>query len=180
MGCNPTVGVANLFVGHFPKNCMKLKKSDLKVGIPRAPTHTSANGVWLQLWNSISEGCFADKLWRHILNFRKKNWVSLKVFTTFSKFRDKTCFEPVISSGYSNIATKTQLIDRVFKLTPIHASMIYPIPWICLIHGISVPFTENSNDNAREIRIPSFPQITYSNPDIVGSDISDMIKLRLL
>ena len=32
------------------------------------------------------------------------------------------------------------------KLSPIHASVIYEIPWICLIQWIPVPFRENSTE----------------------------------
>ena len=34
--------------------------------------------------------------------------------------------------------------DRIFKLTLIHASLIYQIPWIHWIHWVSVPFCKNS------------------------------------
>ena len=44
-----------------------------------------------------------------------------------------------------NSASKTQVAERVFKLNPIHASVIYQIPWISWIHWISDPFRENSN-----------------------------------
>ena len=34
--------------------------------------------------------------------------------------------------------------NGIFKLTLIHASLIYQIPWICWIHRISVPARKNS------------------------------------
>ena len=39
-------------------------------------------------------------------------------------------------------ASKTLVAERIFKLSPIHVSVIYQIPWI---HWISDPFRENSN-----------------------------------
>ena len=39
-----------------------------------------------------------------------------------------------------------QTSDRIFKMSPIHASIIYEITLICCIHGISVSFRENPND----------------------------------
>ena len=35
--------------------------------------------------------------------------------------------------------------DKSFKLIPVHASVIYQIPWIHWIHRISVPFRKNSS-----------------------------------
>ena len=49
------------------------------------------------------------------------------------------------------LSTKTQMRDRNFKLTPIHASVIYQIPQICWIHWISVPLREIGHFG---IRIP--------------------------
>ena len=43
--------------------------------------------------------------------------------------------------GCYHSASKTHVRDRIFKLTPIHASVINQIPWI---HWISVPFRDNS------------------------------------
>ena len=37
-----------------------------------------------------------------------------------------------------------QVAERIFKLSPIHALVIYQIPWICWIYD---PFRENSIDN---------------------------------
>ena len=70
---------------------------------------------------------------------------SLNVFTDFAELSDKNiCY-------YSKRAqmchpatsyTRNQVRERIFKLSPIHASMIYQIPWI---QWIPVPFRENSN-----------------------------------
>ena len=51
---------------------------------------------------------------------------SLNVFTEFSKFNDKKYV--VFRPGCFHSASKTQVIDRIFKLTSIHASVIYQIP----------------------------------------------------
>ena len=52
--------------------------------------------------------------------------------------------------------------DRIFKLTRIHASVIYPIPWIRWIHWISVQLMENSNVSGQVSQIP-----TLNNPHLV-------------
>ena len=58
-------------------------------------------------------------------------------FTLFAKFSDKNYlslkgFEPVVFSVRDQDATtvsiRHKVIDRLFKLTPIHASVIYQIP----------------------------------------------------
>ena len=51
----------------------------------------------------------------------------------------------MLETGCYHSASKTHVRYRIFKLTPIHASVINQIPWICWIHWISVPFRENSN-----------------------------------
>ena len=33
---------------------------------------------------------------------------------------------------------KLDVRDNIFKLTPIHATVIYQIPWICWIHWFAV------------------------------------------
>ena len=56
-------------------------------------------------------------------------------------------FEPAISCVRDQDAATAparHVRDRVFKLTLIHASVIYQIPWICRNHWICVPFRENS------------------------------------
>ena len=42
-----------------------------------------------------------------------------------------------------SLSCKTHIRDRILKLTPIHASVIYQIQWIHWIYWISVPFREN-------------------------------------
>ena len=41
-------------------------------------------------------------------------------------------------------ANTTQVARRILKFSLIHALVIYQIPWICWIHWISYPFSENS------------------------------------
>ena len=51
-------------------------------------------------------------------------------------------FEPAISwtrDRYATTGPARHMWDRIFKMTPIHASVIYSIPWI------SIQFRENSN-----------------------------------
>ena len=48
---------------------------------------------------------------------------------------------------YHNASKKTQVGERIFKLSPIHASVIYQIPCVHWIHWISDPFRENSNES---------------------------------
>ena len=82
---------------------------------------------------------------------------SLNVFTEFSDFSDKkylslqyrkrarTCHLLCKRPGYYHSTSKTHVRDRIFELSPTHASVIYPILWICWIHWISVQFRENSS-----------------------------------
>ena len=49
--------------------------------------------------------------------------------------------------GCYHSTSKTQVRDRIFKLTLIHASVIYQIPWIHWNHLISDPFRENSDED---------------------------------
>ena len=58
----------------------------------------------------------------------------------------KRLFEPATSCVRDQEAST----ERIFKLSPIHASVIYPIPWICWIHWISHLFRENSINVIRE------------------------------
>ena len=54
--------------------------------------------------------------------------------------------EPATSKrpGCYHSASKTQVKDRIFKLTPIHASVIYQIPCIRWIHWKFCSFRKNS------------------------------------
>ena len=64
---------------------------------------------------------------------------SLNVFLEFVEFSDQIFvitvkwLEPatfcVRDQGANHSASKTHVWDRIFKLSPIHASMIYQIPW---------------------------------------------------
>ena len=67
----------------------------------------------------------------------------------FNIFLKRVSLEPTTScisnSGGYNSAIKTQVTERIFKLTPIHASVISHNPWIRRISRISFPFSENSN-----------------------------------
>ena len=65
-----------------------------------------------------------------------------KINCHYSK-RFWTCHLKWNRPGCSHSANKTHVRDRDFKLTPIHALVIYQIPWI---HWIPVSFTENSID----------------------------------
>ena len=66
-----------------------------------------------------------------------------KIFViTVKRLKATTCCVRDQAS-YHN-ASKTHVRDRIFKLSPIHASVIYQIPWIRWIHWIPAPFRENS------------------------------------
>ena len=92
-----------------------------------------------------------------IIYFRTGRWTlitiefSLNVFTEFNKFGDKnichyskraqTCYLLCNRLGCCHSTSKKHVRDRIFKLSAIHASVIYQIPWI---QWIPVPFRENS------------------------------------
>ena len=54
-------------------------------------------------------------------------------------------FEPATFCVRNKDATTANLRDRIFKLIPYNASVIYQSPWLCWIHWIPIPFRENSN-----------------------------------
>ena len=57
---------------------------------------------------------------------------------------------------------KKQCLNRIFKLTQTHASVIYQIPWI---HWISVPFKKNSNTiHCTKIKSPHITQFRNMFP----------------
>ena len=58
-----------------------------------------------------------------------------------------TCHPLCKRLGCYHSARKTQVTERIFKLIPIHASVIYHIHWICWIHWISDSFRENSTES---------------------------------
>ena len=80
---------------------------------------------------------------------------ALNVFLEFAGFSDKNIchYNKRVwthnllcqRQGCYHSASKTHVRDRIFKLTPIHASVIYQIPWIRWIHWISIHFRGNSN-----------------------------------
>ena len=79
---------------------------------------------------------------------------SLNVFTKFAEFSDKIFVITVKGlkpDTQPPLALETRVLpqcqqdtcrDRIFKLSPIHALVIYQIPWI---QWIPVPFRENCN-----------------------------------
>ena len=76
----------------------------------------------------------------------------LNVFTEFSK-RVRTYHLLCKRPGWYDTASKTHVTDGIFKLTPIHASVIYLILWIRWNHRIqsnwsSSSFRKNSIDTS--------------------------------
>ena len=63
-------------------------------------------------------------------------WKNILVIKSF-----RTCHLLCMRLRCYHSASKTQVSERIFKLSPIHASVIYQIPWI---HWISDPSKENS------------------------------------
>ena len=59
----------------------------------------------------------------------------------FSEFNDIVITVKGLEPTTSHSASKTHVWDGIFKLSPIHASVIYQIRWI---QWIPVPFRENS------------------------------------
>ena len=74
----------------------------------------------------------------------------LNVFTEFSKLRYKNIFHYSKRTRTCHLlckrpecfhsTSKTHVRDRIFTLNPIHASVIYQVPWICWIHRIQWKF----------------------------------------
>ena len=121
----------------------KLLFSDLKIILDQSPK--------IQIWKlNVSNRSIRS------LEF------SLIVFLELAEFSDKnvchhskrvqTCHLLYYRWGCYHSASKTHVRDKIFNLTPIHASVIYQIPWI---QWISVPLRDNSMaSEATSTRIP--------------------------
>ena len=103
--------------------------------------------------------CSARPICSMIIEFEK----SLNVFTEFNDksichFSERvwTCHLFCYRPRCYHRASLTHVRDRYFKLTPMHASAIYQIPWIHWIHWISVPFLENSIVSDHGWKIPFY------------------------
>ena len=80
-------------------------------------------------------------------NVLHNTWVFPKCFTEFAdknichySKRALDCHLLRRRSGCYHSTSKTHVSDRIFKLSPIHAWVIYQIPWICWIHWIQWKF----------------------------------------
>ena len=95
-----------------------------------------------------------------------------KCFTEFTEFSDKnichyskrarTCHVLCKRPTCHHSSSKTHVKDGIFKLTPIHASVIYQIPWIRWIHWKFCPFRKNSivNQENHMIKQNVSPKVT--------------------
>ena len=93
----------------------------------------------------------SHRLWDHLVDcnhdyvsksLHSRFEFSLNAFTEFSKISDKNiCTENIVWTCYLLCKRPRcyHRVSKIFKLTPIHASVIYQIPWI---HWISIPFWE--------------------------------------
>ena len=73
-------------------------------------------------------------------------WIEWQKVLYFEK-TVRTCHLLCMRPGCHRRASKTQVRDGIFKLSPIHASVMYQIPWIHWNHLISDPFRENSDED---------------------------------
>ena len=64
----------------------------------------------------------------------------LIVFGEFSDNKGYSNLQPLVRPRWYHRESKTRIKESIFILTPIHAPVIYQIPWI------SIPFRENSID----------------------------------
>ena len=71
-------------------------------------------------------------------------WIQWQKMLSFKKII-RSSHLPCKRSRCYHSANKTHVAERIFKLSPIHAWVIYQIPRIRWIHWISDPFRENSN-----------------------------------
>ena len=102
--------------------------------------------MWTQIQYSMVPFKLPAKTCFNVYGKKQIFEFSLNVFTEFSDTKYymhilKRLFEPATRHS------KTQVPERIFKLSPIHASVIYQIPWIRWIHWISDLFGENSIDH---------------------------------
>ena len=99
---------------------------------------------------------------------------SLNGFTEFSEFSDKnichyskrarTCHLLCLRPGCYHSISKTHVRGKIFKLSPIYASVICQFHWIRWIQWIPVPFRENSNGATLSIfvtRATNFSQFIW-------------------
>ena len=78
--------------------------------------------------------------------FHSIRWIQWQKVLYFKK-TIRTCHFLCMRSGCYHSASKIQVRDGIFKLTLIHDSVIYQIPWIHWNHLISDPFRENSDED---------------------------------
>ena len=57
------------------------------------------------------------------------HWIQLQNICRYSQ-KVQTCHHLCKKPGCYHSANKTDVRDRIFKLSPIHVSVIYQIPWI--------------------------------------------------
>ena len=96
---------------------------------------------WLDAKISDSGNLIKIRKTKKIIEFSLN--VVTKSICHYSK-KDWTCHLLCKIPGCYHRARKTWVAERIFKLNPIHALVIYHIPWICWIHWIPDPFREKS------------------------------------
>ena len=90
----------------------------------------------------------------------------------------RTCNLLYKKPRYDHSTSKTWITDMIFEISPVHASVIYQIPWI---HCISVPFRKNSNELQFSLGWPQNVRITFIHNDFKLSSWIDFdISLSLI
>ena len=129
------LNIFQLFLGNFEK----------KIGQILFPTLLN---LTINLFSSLHE----KNTVLHHFKFLRKFYPPKKLPNTCSPIKIwvikkvRTCHLLCKRPGYYHIASKTHATDRIFKLSPIYASVIYQIPWSRWIHWKFYFISEKLND----------------------------------
>ena len=141
-----------VFLIFWAMNCVKISKnSELRISETYHSFTMADSNKWMSF--ALSES-------KHQWSIGKSfHWIQpIFIINRTNRMNILLCKRP----GCYHRAKKAQITKRIFKLIPIHASVIYRIPWNHWIHWISVPFRENIAGDACCHREVVWTRITYS------------------
>ena len=94
------------------------------------------------LYSIILPTTGTQAIWPFLKFFHWIRWIHKFFVITAKGFKPAIpCVRDQGANHANHSTNKTHVRDKIFKLTPIHASVIYQILWI---YWISIPFRENS------------------------------------
>ena len=99
---------------------------------------------YLRKTSMLQVACWSASLRAVVVEFSQMFSLNSVTKILYSKTIIQTCHLLCKRPRCYYSTSKTQVADRIFELSLIHASVIYQIPGIFLIHWISDPFRKNS------------------------------------